>query len=478
MTFSIKQFAIGFAIGLSFCLNTVAFGALVSGPPPVPASPQATAPAAPAVVRPLISEQIKFKVEKYKMANGLTVLIHEDHKMPLLSYQQWFRVGSSHERPTRTGLAHFFEHLMFKGTKKYPEGEIDRLIQKNGGNFNAFTTEDYTGYYTNLPSSQLNLVMDIESDRMRNLILDETSINSEREVVKEERRLRYENSVTGSLWELFRSTMYKTNTYRWPVIGYMADLNATKIDEFREFYNLNYAPNDAVVVIAGDVKTDEVKQLMEKFYGAIPAKVLPPFNPAPEVEQKAPRTAVLERDVQGVTLIVAYPGVKADDPDSYALSMLSEIMSSGASSRLYKDLVYKNQLATQVSMGSENNLLAGEITFFIGFKPNADVPKGLSLLQQEIDRLKTELVTSEEIEKVRNAILLGTIKGLQTVSSKAHSMAYNEITHNDYSYLFTSLDKMSQVTAEQIRDAAKKYFVADKLNIVKVVPKAASGVVR
>jgi zinc protease len=425
-----------------------------------------------------LSDQVRFPVEKYQLKNGLTVLIHEDHKMPLLSYQQWFRVGSSHEHPGRTGLAHFFEHLMFKGTKKYPEGQIDRIIQMNGGNFNAFTTEDYTGYYTNLPSNKLELAIDIESDRMRNLLLTEENINSEREVVKEERRMRYDNSLYGSLWLLFKSTMYKTSPYRWPVIGYMEDLNATKIDEFREFYNLNYAPNDAVVVVAGDVKTAEVKKLIEKYYGNIPAKTLPPFKPEPETEQKAPRAAQLERDVQGVTILMAYPGVKAGDPDAYALSMLAEIMSSGTSSRLYKKLVYQNQLATQIGMGSENSQLAGEITVYMGLKPNADASKAMKLVSEELELLKREPVKEDELKKVRNSTLLGAIKGFQTVASKGNSLAYNEIIYGDYNKLFTDLDREAEVSADQIREAAKKYFVADRLTIVKAVPKAPTGSVQ
>lgn len=425
-----------------------------------------------------ISDQIRFKVEKYKLANGLTVLIHEDHKMPLLSYQQWFRVGSSHEMPGRTGLAHFFEHMMFKGTKKYPEGEIDRLIQMNGGNFNAFTTEDYTGYFANLPSNKLEMMIDIESDRMRNLVLDEKAINSEREVVKEERRMRLENSVAGSLWELFRSTFYKTSPYRWPVIGYMPDLNATKLNEFKDFYTLNYAPNDAVVVVAGDVQPAEVKKLIEKYYGSIAAKKLPEFKPAEETDQKAPRTAQLERDVQGVTALIGYRGPKGNEPDYYPLSFLTEIMTSGTSSRLYKRLVYQSQLATQVSMQAESYQLGGTVTVYVGFKPGADVNKGLAIVNEEIDKLKKDLVTEAEMQKIKNSALLGAIKGLQTVSSKGHLLAYNEIAFNDYNNLFTSIDKLSEVTADQIRTVAQKFFVNEKMNLVKTVPKAVGGGVK
>jgi len=421
-------------------------------------------------VSALPSDQIRFPVEKYQLPNGLTVLIAEDHKMPLVSYQQWFRVGSSYERPSHTGLAHFFEHLMFKGTAKHPEVQFNALMQANGANFNAFTTEDYTGFYINLPSDKVELAIDIESDRMHNLQFDTGMINSEREVVKEERRMRYENSVSGSLWELFRTTRYKTSPYSWPVIGYMPDLNAMKLEEFREFYQSHYAPNNAVVVVVGDVETKKVKKLIEKYYGPIPSSKLPAFEPTAEAEQKAPRTAKLEKEVQGVSTLIGYPGVKAGDSNQYALDMLADIMSGGPSSRLFKTLVYDSKLATNVSMSAEENKLSGDVVLGLGWVPGANVQKGLTILENELKKVKTDLVSEKEMTKVRNATLLGYVRGLQTVSSKAHALAYNEIVFNDYRELFAQLDKMTDVTREQIRDVANKYLNPTITNTVQIVP--------
>ena len=214
-------------------------------------------------------KKINFPVEKIKLKNGMTVLLHQDRSIPMISFHQWYRVGSRHEKPGRTGLAHFFEHLMFKGTKKISRDQLEVLIQANGGSNNAFTSRDYTGYYVDFPSGQLELAMQIESDRMRNLIFDMAAIQSEREVVKEERRMRVEDSVDGSIMEATYSTVFKAHPYRWPVIGYMADLNAATIEDLKEFYRAYYAPNNTVLVVAGDFELSKAKSLVNKYYGSI-----------------------------------------------------------------------------------------------------------------------------------------------------------------------------------------------------------------
>lgn len=420
---------------------------------------------------PASDQKIHFSVEKFQLKNGLTVLVHENHSMPIISYQQWFRVGSSHEKPGRTGLAHFFEHLMFKGTQKYPKGEIDRIIQMNGGSHNAFTTEDYTGYYTNLPSDKLELIVDVESDRMRKLLFDESEINKEREVVKEERRMRLENSVYGSLFEQIRHTIYKTSPYRWPVIGYMSDLNAAKIDELKEFYKSYYAPNNAVVVIAGDVRVSQVKKLIEKYYGSLQAQPITELQFVSEAEQKAPRVSKLEKDVQSVTLAIVYPGVRAGHPDAYALDLLASAMGAGTSSRLFKRLVYTNQLATQVMMSSQNSKLAGEISVYVSLKPGADVQRAISLINEDVLRMKRDIMADVELKKLKNQIKLGYVQGLQTMASRARALAQNEILFSDYRKLFDDLEKYETVTAEDIRRVSNEYLIPSKQSIVQIVPK-------
>ncbi len=204
-----------------------------------------------AATAPDLEKAIQIPVEKYQLSNGLTVLLNEDHSVPLVSYQQWFRVGSKDEEPGRTGLAHFFEHMMFKGTAKYSKDVFGQVLGPKGADFNAFTTADYTGYYITLPREHLQLAISIESDRMRNLLLDPKDVSSEREVVKEERRMRYDNQPEGVIRETLDEMMFKNLPYRWPVIGSMADLNMASNADLRAFYKRYYSPNDAVVVVSG-----------------------------------------------------------------------------------------------------------------------------------------------------------------------------------------------------------------------------------
>ncbi len=421
------------------------------------------------------SDAIRFPVTKYKLPNGLTVLISEDHHSPLVSYQQWFRVGSSHEKVGHTGLAHFFEHMMFEGTKKYPSKRFNRLMEINGADFDAFTTQYYTGFYETLPSDQVKFAIKFESDRMHNLIINPKVIKKVREVVEEERRMRYENSVMGTLWVMFNSTLYKTSPYHWPVIGYMKDLNAMKLSEFKNWYKTYYIPNNAVVVVVGDVNTAHVKKLIAKYYGPIPARPLPPFHPTPEAPQEAPRTATVKRNVHAVSMMIGWPGVKAGDHDQYALDMLADIMADGPSSRLYRALVYDTHLATWVSMESDENLLAGDIAITVAWNPGANIRRGIAIIKRQIAMLKTRLVTKDEMKKVRNAELLGYIRGLQTDSSRAQALAYNEIIFHNYQHLFTDLDQMSAVTRKDIQNAAIKYLVPSKMNTVEVVPEHRKG---
>ena len=218
-----------------------------------------------------LAELIKFPVEKYQLNNGLTVLLHEDHSVPTISYHTWFRVGSKNEEPGYTGIAHLFEHLMFKGAKRYTGKEFDRILQANGAVNNAFTSYDYTGYYENLPSDKLELAVDLESDRLVNLQVNAENLVSEREVVKEERRVRVDNSVGGFLSEMLYATVFKVHPYRWPVIGWMQDLDQIDLKKCREFYGSYYAPNNAVVIVAGDFDTKSAKALIDKYYSHLPA---------------------------------------------------------------------------------------------------------------------------------------------------------------------------------------------------------------
>lgn len=423
-----------------------------------------------------VAEAIQFPVEKFQLKNGLTVLVHEDHTLPIITYQQWFRVGSRDEKPGRTGLAHFFEHLMFKGTEKFPGKDFDRMIQANGGVNNAFTTRDYTGYYINLPSSKLELAIDIESDRMRNLLFDPKEVQSEREVVKEERRYRVENSVYGILDEAIFKTVFKVHPYRWPVIGYMADLNAATIDDMKEFYRVYYAPNNAVVVIAGDVNTSEVKALMEKYYAGIPAQELPKKEFPKEPDQTAQRNVNLTKDLQSPVFALAYKIMKAGEDSAYAMDLLASVLASGPSSRLYRRLVYKEQLATEVSAWSYTPSNEGVFEVVTTMKSGADMEKAVSSVFAELYKLRKTPVTEEELQMAKNQVIFSYVNGLKTTAGKASALALNEIMFGDYKVLFEDLKKYIQVTPADIQKAAEEYLQPHQRSVIRVRPAAAQGV--
>lgn len=422
-----------------------------------------------------VSAQIQFPVEKFVLDNGLTVLVHEDHTLPILSFHQWFRVGSKDEKPGRTGLAHFFEHLMFKGTTKYDGDEFDRMIQANGGTNNAFTSHDYTGYYVNLPNDKLELAIDIESDRMRNLVFEQKEIDSEREVVKEERRFRVDNSIMGFLGEQIFSTAFKVHPYKWPVIGYMKDLNAATMDDMKEFYRVHYAPNNAVVVIAGAVKTATAKKLVEKYYGAIPSQRLPAKDYAQEPKQSSPRTVNLTRQVQAPLFAVVYPAPKAGEADAYTMDLLSNILSEGQSSRLYNRLVYRSELMSSISSSNYTPQDPG-LFRVVGFmKPGADMEKALSAVYGELYKMRTQLVSDDELEKAKNQVMFDYVNGLKTVAGKAQALAANEVIFGDYSQLFKDLKKYQSVTKEDIKSAASRYLMPEQRSVLRVRPAQAAG---
>ncbi|MGZ3795662.1 MAG: M16 family metallopeptidase [Pseudobdellovibrionaceae bacterium] len=410
--------------------------------------------------------KINFQVTKYKLPNGLTVLLHEDHSVPLISYHTWYKVGSRDEAPGITGSAHMLEHMMFKGSKKYPGKSFDRILHENGIVNNAFTTYDYTGFYESLPSSKLEMMMEIEVDRMSNLNLNHEDLQSEREVVKEERRWRIDNNPMGLLMETVFGTVFKTSHYRWPVIGTMKDISDYKIETLRNFHNTYYVPNNAVLVLAGDFKTAEVKKLIEKYYGPVPYRPLPRREYPREALQEVQRNAKVRKDVQGISFTVAYRGVPNADPDMYPLDLAANILGNGSSSRLHKRLVYNKQTAT--SAYAYDSTMQDEGVFAVGvnLKPGLPMEESLEIVYQEIWKMRNKLVSEEELAKAKTQVMKEMVDGLTTIDGKARALAVNEIMTGSYENLFKDLEKYNAVTAEQIKEAANKYLNQNQRSIV------------
>jgi zinc protease len=417
-----------------------------------------------------VGSEIRFKVEKYQLPNGLTVVLHEDHSAPLISYQTWFRIGSKYEEPGHTGMAHLFEHMMFKGAKRYSGEQFDTILQANGATNNAFTTQDYTGYYENLPSSKLELVIDIESDRMQNLKIDAENLKSELLVVKEERRYRVDNNPNGLLHESIFATAYRVHPYRWPVIGYMADLDNVTVENAQAFHRTYYAPNNAVVVVAGDFDSAAAKKLIEHYYGAIPSQTIPDKPRAAEPEQTAARSLFITHDVQNAELAVVYHVPKAGTDEGYALDLLACIMGNGDSSRLHQRLVYKDQIASAVGANNMTMQDSGLFEIVVSLKPGKSVNTAQRNVFGEMWRPRNLLVSETELQKAKNQVMKSYVDSLKTVHGKAEALAINEILYSDYENLFKDLDRYNKVTAEQIRAVAAKYLTAEKSSLVVLKP--------
>lgn len=422
-----------------------------------------------------LSKAIQFEVEKYQLKNGLTVLLQEDHSVPLVSVHQWFRVGSKDELPKKTGLAHFFEHMMFKGTKKFPKEVFAQSLTEKGGEFNAFTTSDYTGYYITLPKDHLNLVLEIESDRMRNLLLAENDVVSEREVVKEERRMRYDNVPEGVMRETLSSMIYTTLPYRFSVIGSMEDLNQASMEDLRAFYKRYYSPNNAVLVIVGDFSSAEVKKMIEKLYGSLPSEEIERLKFKPEVEPTKPKKTVIKKNIQAPIISSGYLTQPIDHRDQYALEILMAILTRGDSSRLQKKLVYEDQLVDNAAAGCQAEVLGGSCLFFAYLKPTVKPETVLRILDQQLQSLATKKISDKELEKAKNNYMMDYVNSLKKVNGRAQSLAFNEIQLGDYKKLFTDLAEIQAVTSDQVMAVTKKYFKKNRENVVILLPESADG---
>ncbi len=415
--------------------------------------------------------KLDFKVEKYKLKNGLTVLLHQDKSVPIVSFHQWYRVGSRNEKKGQTGLAHFFEHLMFKGTAKYSGADFEKLIKLNGGSNNAFTSRDYTGYFVNLPAGKLDKVLDIESDRMINLLFKQETIDSEREVVKEERRFRVENRVSGYLQEAMFSTVYKVHPYKESILGSMKDLNAATISDLKTFYKTYYAPNNSIIVIAGYFDIPYVKSLIEKYYGSIPSQPLPDVKLPQEPNQLSPRETVLKKDVQSPSFYMAYKGTAAGTDDSFALDILSSVLGGGETSRLYQRLVYKGQIATQAYSFSYSIMDPGLFAVFVSVKNKKYLKRSRQIVREELEKIIKNGITDSELERSKNQVMKSYVGALSTVNSKAKLLALNEIYFGDYTQFFKDLERYNKVSNEDIKRVAQKYFRKEFGSYVAVIKK-------
>lgn len=415
--------------------------------------------------------QINLNVSKYKLDNGLTVLLHEDHTVPMISYHTWYKVGSKNEKPGVTGAAHMLEHMMFKGGKKYSGSEYEKKLHENGIENNAFTTPDFTGFYEDLPSDKLEMIMDLEVDRMQSLAIKNDDLVSERDVVAEERRWRVDNNPMGLLHEALMSTVFSVSNYRWPVIGYMNDIAAYTSEKLRYFYETFYVPNNAVLVIVGDFNPVEIKKMINKYYGRLRFKALPEQEfPKEPLQQEAKQFEVV-KNIESLSVVLAYPSPKIGEADAYVMDLIGNILGTGSSSRLHRTLVDQKQVAT--SAFAVNYTLRDEGVFALGvnLKPGNDKKNQVTEdLLAEVTRLQKNKLPEKDLQKAKNQMLKEQIESLMTMDGKARALAVNEIQTGSYENLFNDLKKYDAVTAEAVQSVAKKYLTLQRSSRIILTP--------
>ena len=428
-----------------------------------------TAPALMAV--PLKVTPPEIKVREHQLANGLKVILHEDHSVPVANVQVWYHVGSKDERAGRSGFAHLFEHIMFKGSANVGSEEHKDFINAIGGRYNATTDFDRTLYFETIPSNYLERILWMEADRMRSLDVSDENFRSEREVVKEERRLRVENPPFGRLFEVVLDKTFTTHPYRILPIGSMADLDAATIQDVRDFHATYYVPNNATLVVAGDFQSDEVLRWIDTWFGSIPkGKPIPrnvPKEPAQTAERRA---AAYDANAPLPVVIFTYHMPEAGHPDLFALEVAANVLSEGQSSRLYRKMVYDQQIALQA--GGQTIVLEdpGVFFFFAILQGDHTVQEAEASLQEEVARLQATPVAAPELEKAKNQLIARQVFGRETVQDKGEAIGYASVILDDLSRLNKDLAEYQKVTADDVMRVAKTYFKPDNRTVVHMLP--------
>jgi zinc protease len=388
------------------------------------------------------------------LPNGLKIVVWPDHDIPNVAMYTWYRAGSRNERPGITGLSHYFEHMMFNGTTTRPPGDFDRVMEAHGGSNNAYTSSDVTVYQNWFPAGATELIFDLESDRMRNLDFDPQVVESERGVVYSERRARIDNDNFGTLVEQVQATAFIAHPYQIPTIGWPSDIEGWKVEDLKAYYQQYYAPNNAVMLIAGSVDPDEIFRLADKYLARLEAQSAPPPVTTREPPQLGERRLRIVREAQTPLIAMAWHASAAPDPQSRVMEVLLSILGSGDSSRLHQRLVEKEQAAVQVGTSLDQGFDPGLAWIYAIVPPGFDVAKTERLIDEEIARIGKDGPTATELAKARNQALAGFWRGLETISGKAQALGDYEVFHGDYRKLFDAPSQYESITADDVRQAA------------------------
>ena len=415
------------------------------------------------------------KVAEYQLDNGLKIVVQEDHRAPVVVSQVWYRVGSSYELNGITGVSHVLEHMMFKGTKNLKPGEFSRIISANGGRENAFTSRDYTAYFQRLEKSRLKVSFKLEADRMRNLQLSDEEFQKEVRVVMEERRLRTEDKPESSTYEQFNAIALLASPYRTPVIGWMDDLKNLKVDDLADWYQRWYAPNNATLVVAGDVDADEVYALAKKYFGPLkPSRDLKPPKPQTEFLQRGQRRISVKMPAQLPYVLHGYPvpslNSSTDANEAYALEVLAGVLDGGDSARLSRLIRDKGI----VSSAGAGYTLSGRLSglFLLEAVPSQGhtIAEAEQSLIDEVNKLKTTLVSADELDRIKAQVVASNVYERDSVFYQAMQIGTYETVGLGWKRLDEYVDKVQAVTAEQVQAVARKYLLEDKLTVAELIP--------
>jgi zinc protease len=406
------------------------------------------------------------EVARFEFSNGLNLIVLEEHSAPILSYQTWFAVGSRFETKGRTGIAHLFEHLMFKGTEKYPHEVFDRMLEEAGAQTNAATWLDWTFYYENLPAGKLDLAARLESDRMQHLVLTQSQIDSEREVVKNERRFRVDNDPDGRMDETLFELVFPTHPYGMPTIGYMPDLDNLTLDVALAFYRTYYSASNATIVVVGDVKVRDVLTTVARLYGPYPRVEVPRNPPPSEREQTALRSREMELPVATEKAKVAWRAASAASDDLYPLEVVNEVLFASESSRVHKLLIEDKAIASEVDGAYEPLALDGLFLVDIVMNEGQAAKPAVDLVLDEAARLAAEGPTPVELDRARNHAEASFLRALSTAGSRAMQIGSHHLTAGDFKRLFRFVDGVRAVTADDVKRVAARYLTRATANVV------------
>jgi zinc protease len=435
---------------------------------------ESSAASVPASRRSGKTFDVAFK--EFKLKNGLRVILAEDHSAPAFSICVTYNVGSRDERPGRTGFAHLFEHMLFQGSANVGKGEHFILVQNNGGSANGTTSADRTNYFETLPANQLELGIFLEADRMRSPSITQANFDNQRLTVQEERRQSYDNRPYGRTYEAVIDTAYDNFAYKHSTIGSMDDLNAATVDAAAAFFRAYYAPNNAVVSLVGDFKSEAALALIKKYFEGIVAQQQPPAPDVSEPAQKAERRRIFEDAfAQAPRIDIVYKIPPGNTADWYALAMLGQVLSSGVSSRLYQKLVKEKELALGVSAGPDERRGPSLFWFTINARPGTDLAALEKLVDEEIARLQNEAVADSELDKVRMQLKRQRAQQLYSSRSRANTLGHYAVYYNDPQLINSVWRKYEQVTKADLQRAARAYFADSNRAVVTTLPKAEAG---